>query len=120
MTGTWQLDPAKSELHSARAGVATWVIAEKDNSIQIVENESGKDRKVDCTTDGKECQVTPDKAKASFWYNGPMLVEMETRGSSATRYRMKLSQDGSVLNVEVTHIVPQSDKSDVLAFTKRQ
>jgi len=120
LSGTWQLDPAKCDMHSGKAGAATWVIEEKDNSIHIAENEGGKDRKVECTTDGKECAMTGDKAKASFWYNGPTLVEMETKGSNATRYRMKLSSDGSVLNVEVTHIVPQSDKSDVLAFVKRQ
>jgi hypothetical protein len=120
LSGTWQLDPAKCDLHSGKAGSATWVIDEKDNSIHIVENDGSKDRNVECSTDGKECSVTPDKAKASFWYNGPTLVEMETKGSNATRYRMKLSADGSVLNVEVTHIVPQSDKSDTLAFVKRQ
>ena len=121
-TGTWQLDPAKSELNTSHASGATWVIEEKDNSIHITEMESAKgDRKIElkCTTDGKECNVPSEKAKASFWYNGPMLVEMETKGDNATRYRLKLMDAGKSLNVEVTYIVPQTEKSDKLVFSKQ-
>ena len=48
-----------------------------------------------------------------------MLVEMETRGDRVTRYRIKASDDGKTLNVEMTHIVPQIDKIDVLVFAKQ-
>ena len=121
-TGTWQLDPARSELNTSHMSSATWVIEEKDNSIHITETESAKgDRKIElkCTTDGKECNVPSEKAKASFWYNGPMLVEMETRGDNATRYRLKLMDDRKTLNVEVTYIVPQTEKADKLVFSKQ-
>ena len=121
LSGTWQLDPAQSELYSSRLNHATWVIDEKDNSIHLTETETGKaDRKVEltCTTDGKECRIPGEKTKASFWYNGPMLVEMETSGDNATRYRMRLSPDGKALNVEVTYIVPQTEKADKLVFNK--
>ena len=121
-TGAWQLDPARSELNTNRVSGANWVIEEKDNSIHITETEAGKgDRKIElkCTTDGKECNVPSEKAKASFWYNGPMLVEMETKGDNATRYRLKLVDDGKVLNVEVTYIVPQIEKPDKLVFSKQ-
>jgi len=82
ITGTWQLDAAKSELHNSKMTSAIWVIDEGDNSIHITETEGGKSKKIDmqCTTDGKECQVSGDKSKASFWYNGPILVEMQTKG----------------------------------------
>jgi len=121
LSGTWQFDPSKSELHNSKVSSATWVIQEGDNSIHITETEGGKNKKVEmqCTTDGKECSVIGDKAKASFWYNGPMLVEMETRGDRIMRYRMKISDDLKTLTVEVTHIVPQTDKLDVLVFTKQ-
>jgi hypothetical protein len=120
MTGTWQLDAAKSDLKTLKVTTATWVIEEGDNTIHIAETEGAKSKKVDlqCTTDGKECQVTGDKAKASFWYNGPMLVEMETKGDRVTRYRLKVSDDGKTLTVEMTHIVPQIDKIDTMVFGK--
>jgi len=121
LTGTWQFDAAKSELHNNKMTGATWVIDEGDNSIHITATESGKGKKIEmqCTTDGKECQVTGDKSKASFWYNGPILVEMQTKGDTVTRFKMKASEDGKTLTVELTHIVPQNDKSDLMVFQKQ-
>ena len=122
LSGKWQFDSSKSEVHTVRSAGATWVINEDDSSIQIVESEDGARGTVEmkCTTDGKECKVSGNKAKASFWYNGPMLVEMESRGDHVTRYRMKLSEDGNTLTVDTTSIVPQSTtQDDVLVFHKR-
>jgi hypothetical protein len=121
LTGTWQFDAAKSEQRTTKISTATWVIEEGDNAIHITESEGGKSKKIElqCTTDGKECQVTGDKAKASFWYSGPMLVEMETRGDRVTRYKIKASDDTKTLTVEMVHIVPQIDKIDVLVFAKQ-
>jgi len=100
---------------------ATWVIHEDDSSIQITESADGAGKKIEmkCTTDGKQCKVGGDKATASFWYNGPMLVEMESKGDHVTRYRMKLSSDGNTLTVDTTSIVPQATEDDVLVFRKQ-
>ena len=119
-TGTWQLDGSKSEFHNVKLADATWSIQEGDNSIHITESEGGKSKKLElkCTTDGKDCEAS-DKAKASFWFNGPLLVEMETRGDHVIRYRFKISEDGKSLRVELTHIVPQLDGMDVLVFGKQ-
>lgn len=121
LSGTWQFDGSKSELHTVKVGSATWVINEDDSSIQITESEEGASRKIElkCTTDGKVCKFSGDKASASFWYNGPMLVEMENKGDHVTRYRMKLSGDGKTLTVDTTSIVPQSAQDDVLVFRKQ-
>jgi hypothetical protein len=120
LSGTWQFDSSKSQLHTMTLADATWVISEDDSSIQIAESEDGAGKKLDlkCTTDGKECKIGGAKATASFWYNGPMLVEMENKGEHVTRYRMKLSADGKTLTVETTSIVPQSTQADVLVFQK--
>ena len=118
-SGTWQLDPAKCELHTVKLADANWAIEETDNSIHVTENEGGKAIEMKCSTDGKDCEVHGDKAKASFWYNGPMLVEMETKGDHVTRYRLTLSHDGKTLKVETTYIVPQGDANDVLVFDKK-
>lgn len=121
LSGTWQFDGAKSELHTVKVAGVTWVINEDDSTIQIVESEEGASKKVElkCTTDGKECKVAGEKGTTSFWYNGPMLVEMETRGDHVVRYRMKLSDDGKTLTVDTTSIVPQSTQDDVLVFHKQ-
>jgi hypothetical protein len=121
LSGTWQFDSTKSELHTVKVAGATWVIHEDDSSIQITESADGAGKKIEmkCTTDGKQCKVGGDKATASFWYNGPMLVEMESKGDHVTRYRMKLSSDGNTLTVDTTSIVPQATDDDVLVFRKQ-
>jgi len=121
LAGTWQFDSSKSEQTNTKVANATWVIEESDNSIHIIETEGGSAKKVElaCSTDGKDCKIAGEKAKASFWYNGPMLVEMETRGDHVNRYRMKLSDDAKALTVEVNSIVPRVDKADVLVFQKQ-
>jgi hypothetical protein len=118
-TGAWQFDASKSELHSSKISSATWVIEEGDNSIHISQTENGKPKKTElqCTTDGKECKFPGDR-RDSFWFNGSMLVDMETKNDHVIRYRMKISDDGKTLTVEVTAIVPQSDKIDTLVFQK--
>ncbi len=121
LSGTWQFDSAKSQLHTVTIAGATWTIAENDDSIQITESEDGAKKKIElkCTTDGKECKIAGEKATASFWYNGPLLVEMESKGDRVTRYRMKLSEDGKTLTVDSTPIVPKSTQDDVLVFQKQ-
>jgi hypothetical protein len=118
-SGTWQFDASKSELHSSKISSATWVIEEGDNSIHISQTENGKPKKTElqCTTDGKECKFPGDR-RDSFWFSGSMLVDMETKNDRVIRYRMKISDDGKTLTVEVTPIVPQSDKIDTLVFQK--
>jgi hypothetical protein len=118
-SGTWQFDASKSQLHSSKISSATWVIEEGDNSIHISQTENGKPKKTElqCTTDGKVCKFPGDR-RDSFWFNGPMLVDMETKNDHVTQFRMKISDDGKTLTVEVTPIVPQSDKIDTLVFQK--
>jgi|SRR5580698_2813013 hypothetical protein len=121
-SGTWQFDSSKSEIHGVTAAGAIWVINEGENSIQITESDNGAGKKTElkCTTDGKECKISGAKASsASFWFNGPMLVEMESRGEHVTRYRLNLSADGKTLTVATTSIVPKSTQDDVLVFQKQ-
>jgi hypothetical protein len=119
-SGSWQFDASKSELHNIKLADATWTIEASENSIHLTESEGGKSKPVEfkCTTDGKDC-ASSAKAKASFWYNGAMLVEMETKGDHVTRYRLTLSQDGKTLKVETTYIVPKTDGNDVLVFNRK-
>ena len=125
LTGTWQLDASRSDIKLSKFSSLKMVIAEKDGRIDIDQDEimgGGKERKIvySCTTDGKECAVKGTGAKASFWYNGPMLVNMETaKKGDVFRYRMKLSPDAKELTVEISCLVPQSDKVDKLILAKQ-
>ena len=125
LSGTWQLDATHSDA-DRKLSTATWVIDESDNKIMLKQDEKsadGKDRKVEisCTTDGKDCPVPSTKDKASFWYNGPMLVVMEMRnnGDNIVRDRIHLSPDSKTMKVEVTSIVPKGDKPEELVFQKQ-
>jgi hypothetical protein len=120
-SGAWQFDASKSEMHNKKITSATWVIEEGDNSIHITETtDNGKGKKIElqCTTDGKECK-SPGGRTHSFWYNGAMLVDEETKGEHVTRYRMKIGGDGKTLTVEVISIVPKGDNSDTMVFEKQ-
>ena len=50
-----------------------------------------------------------------------MLVSMESQrnGSNVLRQRLKLSPDSKELTVEISSLVPQSDKSDKLVLEKQ-
>ena len=119
-SGTWQFDASKSDVHMSKIASASWVIEEADNSIHITQTENGKGKKTElqCTTDGKECKFPGDR-RDSFWYTDGMLVDMETKSDRVIRYRMKISGDGKTLTIEVTHVVPQTDKMDTMVFQKQ-
>ena len=51
-----------------------------------------------------------------MWHNGPMLVLMETRGNAVIKKRLKLSDDGQTLSLEVIHIAPKEDKGESFTF----
>jgi hypothetical protein len=57
------------------------------------------------------------KTTATFWFNGPILVERETKGDRVTRYQMKQSADGKTLTVGTTSIGPQFTQDDVLGVS---
>ena len=124
-TGTWQLDPASSQIHSHLSGAVVWTIDQKDEDIHL--NETGTERgatfEVTCGTHGADCK-TKEAGKPvtlSFWYNGPALVEMETagKGEEVTKKKMQLSDDGSAIIVEVTHILPEGRGPEKYVFKKQ-
>jgi hypothetical protein len=89
-TGAWQWNPAKSELHTARFSGLTWVIDQKDTSV-------------------------------SFWYNGPALVELVSKGhnkETVVKKRMRISDDGKLMNVEYIPMVG-SEQPAKLVFEKQ-
>jgi len=93
LNGVWQ----------GAANGETLTIHQKDDAVEIVE--AGKQTiDIQCKTTGQACKVKG--GEVTLWYNGPMLVVMETHGTRVIKKRLKPSQDGKSLEVEVIHIEP--------------
>ena len=128
LTGAWLWNPAKSEPHSAKFAGLTWVIDQKEATLHVSETErraDGKEIKTDfdCTTDGKECSIYTkgEPTSVSFWYNGPALVELVSKGhnrETVIKKRMRLSDDGKFMNVEFIPMVG-SEQPGKLVFEKQ-
>jgi CheY-like chemotaxis protein len=60
-----------------------------------------------------------ERAKVTMYYNGPRLVQYETRGSHVTKRRFTITgEDGNTLEVETMPISPPG-KAETIRF-KRQ
>lgn len=127
MSGTWKLDPARSDI--AQTSKETVLLVEyKGEDIHIRETR-GSDAKQDvseftCDTMGTECAMLDGggKAKVTVYYNGPALVILKThgrKGTSVEKRLLSLSSTGDALTVEVTPIEP-AGKAEKLVFSKAQ
>ena len=60
-------------------------------------------------------------AKVSAYYNGDVLVVIEQRKSndSTTRKRMKTSEDGNTLTIEIANLGKPGQKPDSLVYAKQ-
>ena len=86
-----------------------WTFSPAQNSIRVTElDNSNKIADFACTTDGTSCEVkiAGKKAQVSMWFNGPQLVEMETKGSEVVKRRFKILPQGDVMEMEVIPVVP--------------
>ena len=126
LNGVWRLDPALSEIHSHLPAQLTWQIEQGDNSIHLIQRAQEKKNADDirCATDGHDCKVKEEghSASVSFYYNGSVLVELETEGQSrdtVTKKRLHVSGDGATLTVEVIHISPPGKPAEKLILTRQ-
>jgi hypothetical protein len=119
LNGTWQFDSSSAE---SKFKTETLVIHQTEDSVEISKDRTarnGKESKDDiqCNTMGQECKLK--NAQVSLWYNGAMLVLVETHNDVVTKTRFKPSEDGKTLNLEVTHMAPGAQKIENLTFTKK-
>ena len=122
-TGKWQLDPASSQIHSRISNDLVWTIDQQEDGIHFLQSGTGAALDVTCGTRGADCK-TKEAGKpvtVSFWFNGPALVEMETegKGEAITKRKMQLSDDGSSITVEVTHIMPEGRSPEKYVLKKQ-
>jgi hypothetical protein len=122
-TGVWM--PHKSEVHSRVPSQLTWHIEQDDNSIHLVQHIQDKkdEDEIRCATDGHDCKVKDEgrSVTVNFYYNGPVLVELESEGQnhdSVVKKRLHLSPDGSTLTVDVVHIAPEGKQPEKLVLKK--
>jgi hypothetical protein len=111
-SGNWQLNSAKSELHSGKTSTVQLTIEQKGPKIHVlrsVKTSDGKESVTDfnCTTDGKDCDAKGEKV--SLWYDGKDLVEMDIGSDVVTKTRMSLAPDGKSISCDMSFISPQSD-----------
>jgi hypothetical protein len=128
LNGVWQLDTTHSAFSEARLKSQTLSIRQEDESIKVEETameENGKERKADyeCNTNGKECAVklNGQSFKISAYYNGDVLVVIEQRkgNDAATRKRIKTSEDGNTLTIEVSNLGKPGQKAETLVYAKQ-
>lgn len=128
LSGNWQLDVGHSQLEDAKLKAVKWAITQNDDSVQIAEtltDNGGKEKKVDiqCGTEGQQCKIKEagQATQVSMYYNGPALILLEQwHGTDfVTKKRIKTSDDGKTLTVDVSHIAPPGHKDESWTFVKQ-
>jgi len=100
----------------------SWILEGKEDAIHLTQIQNGqKVSEVDCNTMGRACEMKDSgrHAKVSFWFNGPKLVELETRGSEVVKRRFSVGEQGDTMEVEEIPVAP-GGKPEVLQFKRVQ
>lgn len=127
LNGVWRLDPAHSAFAEIRLKSETLTIKQEDESIKVEDTateESGRERKFEfeCNTNGRECGVklNGQAAKLSAYYHGAVLVVIEQRRADlTTRKRLKTSEDGNTMTIEIANLTRPGLKPESLVYTKQ-
>ena len=93
-----------------------------DKAMRVKQLEGGnKIADFECETEGTPCEIKTGgkKATVSLWFNGAMLVEMETKGTEVVKRRFKILPAGDSMEMEVIPIVP-SGKTETFGFKRAQ
>lgn len=116
LAGTWQLQSGSDKDGSV------WTLEAKEDAIHIVRAQNNqKLAEFDCNTLGKDCDVNDGghRVKVSLYYNGPKLIEFETRGSNVTKLRFGVTGQGDTMEVEEMPMSP-AGSTEVLQFKRVQ
>jgi len=112
LMGTWQQNEGNGE------SKFTWTLESLGGPIHVT-NSNGTQTIAEfkCNTMGKECagKDAGRSSKVSLWFNGPKLVELETRGTQVVKRRFSITGDGDTMDLETIPIVP-TGKSEITHF----
>ena len=100
----------------------SWTFSATGKSMRIKELEGGsKVADFACGTDGTPCEIKTGgkRAMVSLWFNGPRLVEMETKGADVVKRRFKILPVSGIMEMEVIPIVP-GGKTETFGFERAQ
>lgn len=117
LIGSWELQGA-----AENSPASSWTFSPAKNLIRVTQLEgSNKVAEFSCGTEGKACEIKDSgkKATVSMWFNGPLLVQMETKGSDVVKRRFKILAQGDVMEMEVIPIVP-GGKTETFQFKRVQ
>jgi hypothetical protein len=105
LIGTWELQGA-----AANSPASAWTFSENKSALRVTQIEgTNKIADFECGTLGTACEIKTDgkKATVTMYFNGPWLVQLETRGSDVVKRRFKVSDaSGDQMEMEVIPIVP--------------
>jgi hypothetical protein len=86
-------------------GSAAWIIDSRADGLHVTQIEgSGPVADFQCNTEGQSCDIKigGHKASVSMYYNGPALVQLETKGDQIVKRRFSILPSGNSMKVEVT------------------
>lgn len=125
LAGTWVLDASHSDIGVSKIKAETLSVNQQPEAVHMTETVTAANGKettsdISCNTAGKTCTIKDHgQANVSFWYNGSMLVMSEIRHGNdwIVKRRLKPSDDGRTLTMEVIHLAP-AEKTETLTFTR--
>jgi hypothetical protein len=113
--GAWE-----SQSGTDSGSKVTWLLESKGDAVRVTcLRGSQKLAEFECDTDGKECptKVSGHAVKVSLWFNGPKLVELETRGSEVVKRRFAIAGAGEEMDLEIIPIASDA-KAETLHFKR--
>ena len=109
LAGTWDQD-----------GKTGWKLVATNDGVHFTYTRAGQTvADFECNTSGKDCPIKLDgkKATVSVYFNGPMLVMMQTRGNDVVKWRFGALASGNEMQVEMMPITG-GGKSETLHYKR--
>jgi hypothetical protein len=126
LSGTWQMDAAKS--HVADGRTLTLSIAQTPEHIKLDATVAAKAGEktplhLDCKIDGSDCAFDEGahKSKANIWIADGKVVICKSdgpAGDAATEWHAALDPASNALTIEVEHVDPVAT-AETMVFTKK-
>ncbi len=98
----------------------TWLFEAKGDAVHVTYLQGDKTlAEFECNTDGKDCptKVAGHSAKVALWFNGPKLVELETKGSEVLKRRFAIAGAGEEMDLEIIPIASEA-KAETVHFKR--
>jgi hypothetical protein len=115
LMGAWE-----SQGGTDNTGKVTWLLEAKGGAVHVTYSQgSQKLAEFECDTSGRECPAKDAgrSAKISLYFNGPTLIELETKGQEVVKRRFAVAGTGEEMDVELIPVVSKS-KAETVHFKR--